>query len=365
MTRCCGAGLIPRKPRAFNPCARSIIVTEPKTGTGRAAIVIRSAAPFALVYLLLMAVMLSGSMMLQGVIEERSNKLLEAILACIRPGKLMKGKLFGLGAIGLLLVSVWVGIILFVGYTVHGPVADFLAPVLAGLTQPWMIAALLFYFLTGYLVVSLIFLGVGSISNSMQDAQGFLMPLIWALMIPIVLMVTSTIRDPGGLFPRIMSWIPVYTPFAMLARLGGGVAPWEVIGTGVLLLAFLAVEFCSFIGRLFEANLLAAGQPPKWSMLKKVDLAGEIEGSFTADSLKKSAFGDARCALDPGPRRNRLGAEKCRAGRSAPGRTKGEFSMDRRDFLSITSAGAAAAIAPFAITSTAQAQPPTAPRCRR
>jgi ABC-2 type transport system permease protein len=245
-----------------------VIVTEPKAGTGRPAIVIRSAAPFALVYLLVMAVMMSGSMMLQGVIEERSNKLLEAILACIRPGALMKGKLFGLAAIGLLLIAVWVGIILVAGYTVHGPVADFLKPVLAGLT-PWMIAALLFYFLTGYLVVSLIFLGIGSVSNSMQDAQGYLMPLIWALMIPIVLMVTSALRDPGGLFPRIMSWIPVYTPFAMLARLGGGVALWEVIGTGVLLIAFLAVEFV-LIGRLFEANLLAAGQPPKWSMLKKV-----------------------------------------------------------------------------------------------
>ncbi len=245
-----------------------VIVVEPKAGTSRAAIVIRSAAPLALVYLLVMSVMISGSMMLQGVIEERSNKLLEAVLACIRPGELMKGKLFGLGAIGLSLVGVWLGIMLFAGYAVQGPVADFLRPVLAGLSQPWMVAALLFYFLTGYLVVSLIFLAIGSVSNSMQDAQGFLMPVIWALMIPIVLMATSAIRDPGGLFPRIMSWIPVYTPFAMLVRLGGGVAPWEVIGTGVLLLAFLGIEFV-LIGRIFEANLLATGQP-KWRALKKM-----------------------------------------------------------------------------------------------
>jgi len=249
-----------------------LLVTNPDAAASRRAVAIGSAASLVMVYLLLMAVVMNGSMMLQGVIEERSNKLLEAILACIRPTTLMNGKLIGLGASGLLLIAVWVAIILFLGHSLHGPIADFLKPVIAGLGEPWRVAALLFYFLAGYLAVSLIFLAIGSVSNSMQDAQGFLMPLIWALMIPIMLMLTSSVRDPDGLFPRVMSWIPIYTPFAMLARLGHGVAPWEVAGTGALLVLFLLAEFV-LVGRLFESNLLASGRPG-WGGLKKL-MAGK------------------------------------------------------------------------------------------
>jgi ABC-2 type transport system permease protein len=209
--------------------------------------------------------------MVQGVLEERSNKLLESILACIRPDQLMKGKLFGLAAIGLLLIAVWVGLALLAAYSITGPVGDFLRPAVAALNQPWMIAAILFYFIAGYLVVSLIFLGIGSVSNSPQDAQSLLMPLIWALMIPIVLMMTAVLRDPGSFLPRLLSWIPIYTPFAMLARLGSGVQAWEVLGSGALLFAFLALEF-SLIGRIFESNILSTGQPPTWNAIARMVL---------------------------------------------------------------------------------------------
>jgi ABC-2 type transport system permease protein len=248
-----------------------IIETQPSAGSGRAGVVIRSAAPLATMYLLLMVSIMSGSMMVQGVLEERSNKLLESILACIRPDQLMNGKLFGLAAIGLLLVAVWVGLALLAAYTMTGPVGDFLRPAVAALNQPWMIAALLFYFMAGYLVVSLMFLAIGSVSNSPQDAQSLLMPLIWALMIPIILMMTAVLRDPGSLFPRVLSWIPIYTPFAMLARLGSGVQTWEVAGSGMLLAAFLALEF-ALIGRIFEGNILSTGQPPTWNAIAKMIL---------------------------------------------------------------------------------------------
>jgi len=59
-----------------------------------------------------------------------------------------------------------------------------------------------------------------------------------------------------------MSWIPVYTPFAMLARLGNGVSPAEILGTAVMLVAFIALEL-TLLGRVFRASLLNTGQPPK------------------------------------------------------------------------------------------------------
>lgn len=262
-------GTSPQTARRAQALRAPIVVTQPAVGSGRADVIIRSAAPLAAMYLLLMVSLVSGSMMLQGVLEERSNRLLESILACIRPDQLMKGKLFGLAAVGLLLIAVWVGLALVAAYAITGPVGDFLRPAVAALNQPWMIAALLFYFIAGYLAVSLIFLAIGSVSNSPQDAQALLMPLIWALTIPIIFMMTAVLRDPDGLFPRVMSWIPIYTPFAMLARLGSGVQAWEVARSGLLLAAFLALEF-SLIGRIFESNILSTGQPPTWVAVAKM-----------------------------------------------------------------------------------------------
>jgi ABC-2 type transport system permease protein len=212
-------------------------------------------------YLLLVTALITGGMMLQGIIEERANKLLEAVLACIRPSELMAGKLLGLGAIGLTVMAVWVGCALGAAFAMPGVAADYLRPSLA-LLEPWMVAALIFYFMMGYLIVSMIFLTIGSLSNSMQDAQAYLMPVMMVLMLPVMLMIGSTFANPGGALPLIMSWIPIYTPFAMLARLGSGVSLLEVLGTGVLLVAFVAAELF-LLGRLFQASLLHTGQPPK------------------------------------------------------------------------------------------------------
>jgi ABC-2 type transport system permease protein len=59
-----------------------------------------------------------------------------------------------------------------------------------------------------------------------------------------------------------MSWIPLYTPFAMLARLGSGVPAAEIAATGAMLILFVALELL-LLGRVFTASLLNTGQPPR------------------------------------------------------------------------------------------------------
>jgi ABC-2 type transport system permease protein len=243
-----------------------LAITTPSQGSSRQLVIIRSFLPLALVYLLLMTVFVTGSLLLQGAIEERSNKLLEAVLACISPNELMYGKLLGLGAIGLTTVAVWTCSAVGAGLATHGVVADFLRQSLTSLNHPWIAAALIFYFFTGYLVVSMIYLAIGSLSDSMQDAQAYLLPVVLTIMLPVVFMMGAVVQDPNGLLPSIMSWIPLYTAFAMLARLGSGV-PWtEVAGTGLMLTVFVVAEVI-LLGRLFRASLLRAGQPPKLGAL--------------------------------------------------------------------------------------------------
>jgi len=140
-----------------------LAITTPSQGSGRQLVIVRSFLPLALVYILLMTVLVTGSLMLQGAIEERSNKLLEAVLACISPNALMYGKLLGLGAIGLTTVVVWTATAVGAGLATHGVVADFLRSSFASLDRPWIAVALIFYFLAGYLVVSMIYLAIGSL----------------------------------------------------------------------------------------------------------------------------------------------------------------------------------------------------------
>jgi len=79
---------------------------------------------------------------------------------------------------------------------------------------------------------------------------------------PIIsIMIQGILSGGGGVGITILTWIPIYTPFAVLARLGSGIAAWEVVATGVLLAAFIAIEIV-LRGRLFRASLLAGGQRP-------------------------------------------------------------------------------------------------------
>jgi ABC-2 type transport system permease protein len=249
-----------------------IVVVAPPPGGGAGGVVLRSLLPMAFVYLLLITALISGSMLLQGVVEERSNKLLETVLSCISAAELMRGKLLGVGAVGLTLVAVWAGCAVAGVYAIPGDLADPLRPALASVHSPLMALGLIFYFLAGYLVMSMLFLAIGAMSDSMQDAQGYLMPVMMLFMLPVIVLMNSVILNPGGILPVIMSWIPLYTPFAMLARLNGGVSVFEVFGTGVLLIAFIAVELV-LLGRVFRASLLRTGQPPRLGAMVKLMLA--------------------------------------------------------------------------------------------
>jgi ABC-type Na+ efflux pump permease subunit len=244
----------------------------PPMGAGRERIVLQSALPLALSYLLLMSLMISGAWMLQGLMEERSNKLLETVLACISPNDLLFGKLVGVTSVGMVMILTWIAVAVGAAFAFSGVVADFLRPALASLDSPWIGLALLYFFVAGYLAISMLFLAVGSISENMRDAQGYLTPMILLLTLPFVALMRTVLVDPDGPLPRILSWIPLYTPFAMMARLGGGVSGWEVAGSALMLGVSIWLELL-LIGRLFRATLLQSGEPVRLKDVPRLILA--------------------------------------------------------------------------------------------
>ena len=258
-------GIDPLAAGAIGAMRAPVSVIEPPPGGGRSVVATRSIVPIALVYLLLLTAITTGSMMLQGVVEERSNKLFESVLACVKPDHLMQGKLLGLGALGFFIVIVWAGTALVAALYSDGFAADFLRPSLEALDDPLLIAAMIVYFVAGYIVLAMLFLAIGAISDSVQDAQSYLTPVLIAIMLPVVILMQAALRGPEEPIVQILSWIPIYTPFAMLARLGSGVATWEILGTIALLAVFIWLEL-RILGRIFRASLLNDGKPA----LKKV-----------------------------------------------------------------------------------------------
>lgn len=242
--------------------APAISIDTPPPGDGASArMLVRSIVPLALAYILMMSLMLSGSWMLQGSVEERSNKLIESLLACISPEELMYGKLLGGLAVGLMMITVWAGCAGVAAFATQGAIADFIRPALEPVSSPGIIAAILFFFIAGYIAISAIFVAIGSMADSMSEAQGYMMPVLLLILLPITYLLQAIIAGNSGPIVQILTWVPLWTPFAVLARLGQGIATWELIGTAVLLVVSIAIELV-LIGRLFRASLLATGQRP-------------------------------------------------------------------------------------------------------
>ncbi|UVI40025.1 ABC transporter permease [Qipengyuania spongiae] len=255
-------GISGAEAAAIQTAAPAIAVTTPPPGGGaREALLVRSIVPLALSYILMMSLMLSGSWMLQGSVEERSNKLLESLLACITPEELMYGKLLGALTVGLLMIAVWAGCAAVAAYATQGVISDMIRPALEPVSSPGIILAILYFFVAGYIGISALFVAVGAMVDSMSEAQGYLMPILLAILLPITFLLQAVIAGREGLIVQVLTWVPLWTPFAVLARLGMGIETWVLVGSGALLAVAIVLEMI-FIGRLFRASLLATGQKP-------------------------------------------------------------------------------------------------------
>jgi ABC-2 type transport system permease protein len=196
-------------------------------------------------------------------------------LACVSPDELMQGKLIGTVAVGLTMVLVWVVCAVAAAFATQGMISEFLRPALAPLTSPTIAIAMIFYFIAGYLMVAMIFLAIGAMSDSFRDAQAYLTPVLLVIAMPYAIIAQQVLRDPSSPAIRIMSWIPLYTPFAMLARLGTGVPLWEIIACGLMLAVFVAAEVV-LLGRVFRASLLSAGARPSLARIGRLMIGREV-----------------------------------------------------------------------------------------
>ena len=219
---------------------------------------IETTLPAAMTYMLLVIIFGVGNLLLTNTIEERSNKIVEVLLSSVTAEQLMMGKLIGIAAVGLTMPTIFV---------VGGGVATFAAGgsewagyALSALVKSNLLFVYLFYFLCAYVIFAMIFLAIGAVSNSLQDAQSYMGPMMLLVFLPLPFMI-MVYQNPNGLIASILTWIPIYAPYAIMMRAASDPPLWEVIGATVVMLAF-AYFLAKFMGRIFRQAILQAS-PPK------------------------------------------------------------------------------------------------------
>ncbi|WP_323761864.1 ABC transporter permease [Maricaulis sp.] len=173
------------------------------------------------------------NMLLTAMIEEKGNKVLEMMLASTRHHEILTGKLAGVAAVSATLLLVWGGMAIMGTLGVQQiaagsdmPIADILAAVL----DPGLLLPAFGYFIIGYLMYGAIFLAIGSLCETLQDAQTLMSPMMLIMMVPLFL-VMMAIESPDSPVVAIASWVPLWTPFIMLARLPHDIGMVDIAGT--------------------------------------------------------------------------------------------------------------------------------------
>ncbi|MEN0654211.1 MULTISPECIES: ABC transporter permease [Hyphobacterium] len=197
------------------------------------------------------------NMLLTAMIEERGNKVLEVLLASARFHEILIGKLMGVAAVSATLLVFWggLGMLGLVGIqTLLGaadlPVADIVDAVL----DPGILLPAFGYFIIGYLMYGAVFLAIGSLCDTLQEAQTLMSPIMLVMFIPLFV-VMAALQSPDSTVVQIVSWIPIWTPFVMIARIPSDPPMWELLATTGLMVGF-AIVVIALAGVVFRQGAL-------------------------------------------------------------------------------------------------------------
>jgi ABC-2 type transport system permease protein len=222
---------------------------------------IRQWAPIGFVYVLWIAIFSIAQMLLNNMIEEKSNRIIEVLLSSVTPGELMLGKLLGIAAVGLTMVGAWILSLVAVLQWKSGTGAEIPRQLLSVLKSSGLLSSFVLYFLLGYLLYAGAFLAIGSVCNTLKEAQNMMGPIMIIMIVPLITMMFIP-KDPNGTLATALSWIPLYTPFVMMNRAAADPPLFDRVGTLVLLVVSVVLVLW-LSGRIFRIGVLRTGQPPK------------------------------------------------------------------------------------------------------
>lgn len=234
-----------------------------------------------------------GNQIMQGVIEEKSSRIVEILVSSLKPFQLMLGKIVGIGAVGLTQFLIWVVLIGTLSAVVIGylgmqmpqqtamemanpefvnsmPQSDVseILQVISGIDFLGLVLSFLFYFLGGYLLYGALFAAIGSAVEAPSEAQQFMFPVTIPLIVAYMGLFVFVLNDPDSNTSFWLSVVPLTSPIAMMGRISYGV-PWTdlVLSMSLLIGGFLFTTWMA--GKIYRIGILMHGTKPSYKTLWK------------------------------------------------------------------------------------------------
>ena len=264
-----------------------------KVGSAEVALIIGMITAF----IIYMFIVIYGAQVMAGVVQEKTNRIVEVMISSVKPFELMMGKIIGIAMVGLTQFLMWViltGIIaVAVGSVfgsgsldvnslqqmqqvgVHPAAANVAMPsqmqtllvALNGLNYFEIIGLFIVYFLGGYLLYASLFAAVGSAVDNETDTQQFSLPI----MLPIIFAIYAGIfaaQNPDGPLAFWCSMIPFTSPIVMMVRLPFDVPIWQIIlSLTILILSFIGTTWMA--GKIYRTGILMYGKKITWTEMWK------------------------------------------------------------------------------------------------
>ena len=258
-------------------------------------VVVAMAVGFISAFLIYFALLLYGSQVMRGVVEEKVSRIIEVIISSVRPFQLMIGKIVGVGLVGLTQFVLWITLTITLSSTVGGAIMSNKAKAISQVSQSantqatgqvvdngmmqmmhsvgtlpvlTIVSCFLFYFLFGYLLYSALFAAVGSAVDSETETQQFVVPLTLPLILTMAIAQSAIINNPDGPVAVWLSMIPFTAPIAMMMRIPFHV-PWQQLACSMVLMV-LGFLFTTWVaGRIYRVGILMYGKKASYKELIK------------------------------------------------------------------------------------------------
>ncbi len=225
--------------------------------------------------LIYMSLLIYGTQVMRGVIEEKSSRIIEVIVSSVKPFQLMLGKIIGIGAVGLTQFILW--IILSTGLATltsssfsNNPAfsLDTLLTLAGTLNLPFILACFLFYYLGGYLIYSALFAAVGSAVDNETETQQFMFPITMPLIFSFIVGMNVIIKNPDSNLSFWLSMIPFTSPIAMMIRIPFGVPTWQlIISMSLLVIGFISTTWVA--SKIYRVGILMYGKKTNYKEVLK------------------------------------------------------------------------------------------------
>ncbi|MEN3266083.1 ABC transporter permease [Pseudonocardia sp.] len=192
-----------------------------------------------------------GQLVATGVVEEKQSRVVELLLASIKPWQLLAGKIIGLGAVGLLQLVI-LSVISAVGATAAGLLTVPSAAV-------GMFVMVVVWYLLGFFLFAALYAAVGSTVSRQEELNSVVAPMIFLLLIPFVLTLNLLPNDPRNGLAAVLSFIPFFSQTVMPARYALGVASLGEVLVAAVLALIAIVVVVRLAGRVYQNSVLRTG----------------------------------------------------------------------------------------------------------